>query len=470
MGTDGKPVIHNVPMYRSTDLVHWDYAGDAFPSKPAWVKPDAGMWAPDVIFHGGQLPDVLRRLGHHAARRRLGGRPGNQRLSDRAMDTTPAPRSSLRPRPSDPGSRRWEFDPEVIYAGGHAYLYFGSYFGGVFARELTPDGPARSPRGDADRDRQPVRGHATSSDTRLVLLHGLGDELLQRPTDGLRRLHRAIAQPARPVRGSRRTLDLEAGVGGTPVLAQNGNRWVGTGHNAVLTDYTGQEWILYHAVDRNDPYYAGDVGYTKRPRCSIHWTGGRAGQSSAAARGRRTAACPVRPRNRASAPATARTSLAATPSRPAGDRALSRRLRAARRWPDGGRWVRPPAADSYGSRNGKLHWQTQAGDLHPETPAAPLASVLTERAPRGNYIVETKVRVDVPEPAAARTTCRADWYLRRRRKLRQVASVSIFNTRQTEFGKEMTPQPAGYPNYGNTVVGPVGRLDVPAHRRFAATG
>jgi arabinan endo-1,5-alpha-L-arabinosidase len=34
--------------------------------------------------------------------------------------------------------------------------------------------------------------------------------------------------------------------------------------------------------------------------------------------------------------------------------------------------------------------------------------------------------------------------------------VSIFNTRQTEFGKEVTPVPTGYPHYGNTVVGPVG--------------
>ena len=58
---------------------------------------------------------------------------------------------------------------------------------------------------------------------------------------------------------------LASRVGGTPVLTQNGNRWVGPGHNAVLTDFRGQDWIVYHAVDRNDPYYADAVGYTKRP-------------------------------------------------------------------------------------------------------------------------------------------------------------------------------------------------------------
>ncbi|BDZ52108.1 hypothetical protein GCM10025867_43490 [Frondihabitans sucicola] len=38
----------------------------------------------------------------------------------------------------------------------------------------------------------------------------------------------------------------------------------------------------------------------------------------------------------------------------------------------------------------------------------------------------------------------------------RLTSNSIFDTRQTEFGKEVTPVPAGSPNYGNQVVGPVG--------------
>ena len=44
----------------------------------------------------------------------------------------------------------------------------------------------------------------------------------------------------------------------------------------MITDYSGQQWIVYHAVDRNDPYYAGDVGYTKRPALidPLDWQGG----------------------------------------------------------------------------------------------------------------------------------------------------------------------------------------------------
>ena len=38
----------------------------------------------------------------------------------------------------------------------------------------------------------------------------------------------------------------------------------------------------------------------------------------------------------------------------------------------------------------------------------------------------------------------------------KLAHVSIWETRQTEFAKELKPVPAGYPRYGNTVVGPTG--------------
>lgn len=36
----------------------------------------------------------------------------------------------------------------------------------------------------------------------------------------------------------------------------------------------------------------------------------------------------------------------------------------------------------------------------------------------------------------------------------KLAHVSIWETRQTEFAKELSPAPEGYPRYGNTVVGP----------------
>jgi arabinan endo-1,5-alpha-L-arabinosidase len=71
--------------------------------------------------------------------------------------------------------------------------------------------------------------------------------------------------------------------------------------------------------------------------------------------------------------------------------------------------------------------------------------------------VQTKVSVSVPQTGCCQNYAQGGLlvygddgnYVK-------LSSVSIWDTRQTEFGREVTPQPAGYPNYGNTVVGPVG--------------
>ncbi|KPV47867.1 arabinan endo-1 5-alpha-L-arabinosidase, partial [Kouleothrix aurantiaca] len=97
---------------------------------------------------------------------------------------------------------------------------------------------------------------------------------------------------------------------------------------------------------------------------------------------------------------------------------------------------------------------TQSADLF-ET--SNNASVLTERAPRGNYIVETRVRVNVPDEGCCFNYVQGglviygddDNFIK-------LTTASIWNTRQTEFAKEWFPVPAGYPRYGNTVVGPPG--------------
>ena len=279
--------------------------------------------------------------------------------------------------------------------------------------------------------------------------------MLQRPADRLRGVRRSIPQPLGPFLDRDGRSILAGRVGGTPVITQNGNRWVGTGHNAVITDFAGQDWTIYHAVDRNDPYYAGTVGYTKRPALidPLDWQDGwpvvRGGRGPSADR---TAGPVAQPGELATysphfvrIPAPARTIGALS------DHFTGSAL--ARRWS----WVRPPATDGPVVSGGALQWATQAADLHPENVGAPLASVLTEAAPAGDYIVETKVAVDVPVEGCCQNYVQGGLVVYEDDgNYVKLASVSIFNTRQTEFGREVTPVPAGYPHYGNSVGGPVG--------------
>ena len=53
--------------------------------------------------------------------------------------------------------------------------------------------------------------------------------------------------------------------GGTPVLNQNGNRGSARATTRSPRDVAGQDWIVYHALDRGDPYLDGTSGINERP-------------------------------------------------------------------------------------------------------------------------------------------------------------------------------------------------------------
>jgi arabinan endo-1,5-alpha-L-arabinosidase len=37
------------------------------------------------------------------------------------------------------------------------------------------------------------------------------------------------------------------------VILQKSDKWIAPGHNAIITDAAGHDWIVYHAVDANHP-------------------------------------------------------------------------------------------------------------------------------------------------------------------------------------------------------------------------
>ncbi len=68
----------------------------------------------------------------------------------------------------------------------------------------------------------------------------------------------------------------ESRVGGTTVITQNGNKWIGPGHHAFMTDAAGQDHIVYHAIDRNAAWLTDPFGINRRPMLidRIDWIDG----------------------------------------------------------------------------------------------------------------------------------------------------------------------------------------------------
>jgi arabinan endo-1,5-alpha-L-arabinosidase len=465
--SSGEFDFHLVPMLRSYDLVNWTYIGDAFSSRPAWVASDAGIWAPDIRHFG-----TTWYLYYTASWTSL---PGGGSAIGVATSSSPAgpwtdSGSPVVP-PEDasccPGSRRWVFDPAIVTdaATGTRYVFFGSYFGGISAQRLSADGLHADPTSEVPITiDNKYEGSYVVQHGGFYYLFASATNCCNGPLTGYSVFAGRATNVLGPYIDKEGHSLLEGRTGGTPAISMNGNRWVGTGHNAVFTDYSGQDWMVYHAVDRVDPYFAGAVGFTKRPVLmdALDWVDGwpqvRSGlwasdtpQAAPAAQpGMVTRYSPRAPHY--DQPGSPITSL----SDEFNGASLSSQ------WS----WVRPPSPSSYGVEAGTFRFDTQDADLYVDSNNA---SVLTEAAPLGDYMVEAKVQLTVPPEGCCFNYVQAglvvyggdDNFVK-------LSDVAIWGTRQTEFAKELAPVPAGYPRYGNTVVGPPG--DVTYLRIVKRTG
>ena len=104
---------------------------------------------------------------------------------------------------------------------------------------------------------------------------------------------------------------------------------------------------------------------------------------------------------------------------------------------------------------GRLRWEVEHTDLYVDSNTA---SVLVRDAPTTDYVVETKVRLSgLPDEGCCFNFAQAGLVLYGDDdNFVKLTSASIWETRQTEFAKELNPVPEGWSRYGNTVVGPPG--------------
>lgn len=264
--------VAQIPIARSRDLATWTYVGDAFSStnRPSWATADAGLWAPDIRYVDGQY-----RLYYVVTQTTVTDGDNDNAIG---VATAPSPTGPwtdsgaplIDPRPGDnaakdPNDFKWNFDPSAVTDGDRQYLFYGSYYGGVFVQRLQPDGRTRigSPTQVAIDNK--FEGAYVVRHGSFWYLFASTANCCLGPTTG----YSVQVGRSKKITGpyvDQQGVSLTASrTGGTPVLNQNGNRWVGAGHNAIATDLAGRDWIVYHAIDRADPYLNGTVGINRRP-------------------------------------------------------------------------------------------------------------------------------------------------------------------------------------------------------------
>jgi len=259
--------ILNFQVARSPDLATWEHLGEALPTKPSWAATSQRFWAPDVSRH----PDG-RYLMYYSAQP---NDPQAGHCLGVAVADSPAGPFIDSGQPLLAGGAGFEnIDPMrfVDPADGRQWLFWGSGFGPLRVRELAADGLGFAagsaaqvvvetrPAGDPAPYGHLIEGSWVHYRQGWYYLFYSGDNCC-----GPDARYAVLVARARHATGPYQTLSQAAGTDGT-ILTENA-RWQAPGHNSLITDDHGHDWLLYHAIDRQQPTFDAindEQGYSRR--------------------------------------------------------------------------------------------------------------------------------------------------------------------------------------------------------------
>lgn len=235
----------NVPVYKSIDLVNWEFVKGAFNQNevPKFV-PKAAIWAPDINYIEGKY--VL-----YFSMSTWGGE-WEAGIGRAVADNPEGPFTNAKLLfDSKSIGVKNSIDPVVYQEDGRKYLIWGS-FRGIYLTELTDDGLELID----SKDLLKIAGTAYE-----------GSYIIKRKgyyyffasigscCAGIKSTYQTVVARSKSLFGpyvdkqGRQMLDNHH-----EVLLSGDDKVKGTGHNSqIITDDKGQDWILYHGVDVSNP-------------------------------------------------------------------------------------------------------------------------------------------------------------------------------------------------------------------------
>lgn len=248
-----------IPIIRSKDLIHWNYYSDAFTQKPNWKEGGGGLWAPDISIHKDGKYYLYYSVSiwgdpNPAIGVATSDKPGGPFTDHGALFT------------SDSIGVANSIDPQYFQDDdGKSYLFWGS-FHGIYGIQLSEDGLKTVGEKFQIADTNYEAPYIVKQNDSYYFFGSAGS-----CCEGEFSTYHVKAGRSSSIKGPFKdqngTLLLQGG--GTPILAfnlnpgENGKKFVGPGHNAVITDEKGNDWMVYHAIDESDPRLLS--GATKRP-------------------------------------------------------------------------------------------------------------------------------------------------------------------------------------------------------------
>lgn len=235
--------IHNVPILKSRDMIHWAQIGTVFTDKtrPNFVL-GGGIWAPDIECIGGKY--VL-----YYAMSVWGG----EWSCGIGVATANSPEGPFKDHgklfTSEEIGVQNSIDPCYIEDNGKKYLIWGS-FHGIYAIELSGDGL------QIKEGSKPIQIEGTAYEGSYVFKRGnyyyyFGSN--GSCCDGLKSTYRIVYGRSTSLLGPYLNQEGESLVNNKYDILINANSYfVGNGHNSgIIKDDLDQDWIFYHGYVRS---------------------------------------------------------------------------------------------------------------------------------------------------------------------------------------------------------------------------
>jgi arabinan endo-1,5-alpha-L-arabinosidase len=237
--------IRNIPIYHSTDLIHWTFKATAFTNetRPDF-EPNGGLWAPDINYINGQYVlyysmsvwggEWTCGIGVATA-----GKPEGP-FTDRGM--------LFRSNTIDVQN---SIDPYYIEDNGKKYLFWGS-FHGIYGIELTGDGLAIHP----DAEKKQIAGTAYEGTyiykwgKYYYLFASIGS-----CCEGLSSTYTTVTGRSENLFGPYLDKNGQSmSDNHHEILIHKNEAFVGVGHNSeIVQDKAGNDWLFYHGVNVKNP-------------------------------------------------------------------------------------------------------------------------------------------------------------------------------------------------------------------------
>jgi arabinan endo-1,5-alpha-L-arabinosidase len=247
----------NIQVARSKDLVTWERLGDALPVKPQWAIQTQKFWAPHVSQFGDTYylyfsadPNTLTGLCLAVATSKSARGP----FTDSG-------------KPLRCGESFVNIDPMAFDdpRTGKRLLYWGSGFQPIKVQELAPDRISFLAGSQPIDLIAPIKDENPANYQRLVegawvtehkgyyYLFYSGDNCC-----GDKAHYAVMVARSRRATGPFETLAQARGKTNSAILERN-ERWIAPGHNSVIRDAAGQDWIFYHAIDSQNRLLKNDI-------------------------------------------------------------------------------------------------------------------------------------------------------------------------------------------------------------------